>query len=1141
MPEMKAKITTMRIFSIFLSLAMLLGAAPSVGLAAASGGDDYAYYNFESRKNSENMASVRATDAKYVEKDGKLALERTTVEAELYISVKLDDCFTNKDGQPVIISVEYFDEGTGMFTIAYSGTNNTINGRHTNVEDIVYLENTGEWKTHDFYIEDITFDHSYYDGYDFRIGLWAESMGRSVENVYFHSIAVQKIPPKDMVLGAVESEYVGNIFGPGENKALTMDVENRTDSEFTGTVDYTVKDFYGMEVFTKSKDVTTAASDITTVDFDMNEIDKFGVYTLEASYKLKGTVDGEEHTFTDVQTGDFSYVNKVPHELKNERMNIGAHGTWYDMEETAILADWLGTESIRDEIRWRYVEQEKGNLSIPADNREFTGYVKERDMTTLQILAFGNWLYDGGTASAQMVAPETEDQLDAWERYCGFIAEYQKNMDLSKEFEVWNEYNINAFNNNDASAENYVEMTKRAARAVKAQIPDAKILGGGFAGTAVEYLRSLLELGIYDYVDGFSCHPYDWSGDFRNETFVAGMNQFKDAIDEYGGNKLIYLTELGINDGTKADTGVPTMEKASMIIQAYSLMVGEELADKWWWYDLIKDSANTTDQESNFGLVKAQSAVAGETKYAATPAYAVMTNMNCELTGAEPNGSILYDDDPELRAYRFKTRDNKDVATAWCGSEPKNVSFNLGCDTVDIYDLYGNYVETLHGDDGVFSFTLAEEPIYIKGDLRSFEKADNNAVTVEYLSGVVMSGQEITVPLNDTLGRDLTADVDLSEGGFELVENNGITNGSGAVTLKSTGVDGDFNIKYTFYEGDTAVGMQLSQFTVGQPVELEIVDFEQTSTIDDSCWRAIIKIRNITRSNTFDGVCEPVEGADPASGVNAVKFFDLDPGEEQTIYMNLPPQIKKRNTEVQYKITINGTDYFVGSRTNFQSAGYAYNKPNIDGVIDRNEWTGVWVTADQPENAYSLVAGTTWGGLQDVSFEFNTMWDEENLYMAVALEDNVFCNNEPIDTMWAGDCLQFAIEDQIGMGNNGNYVLDGMGRNSVFTEMAFAMLPTGPAIYRYKVINPSLTVGPVDMTNCKLAMVREGTTTFYEISIPWSEMFGEGYEVDPNRLYMFSAVANDNDGSGRWGYIEYNSGIAKEKDAMQFGKLRLTK
>ena len=40
---------------------------------------------------------------------------------------------------------------------------------------------------------------------------------------------------------------------------------------------------------------------------------------------------------------------------------------------------------------------------------------------------------------------------------------------------------------------------------------------------------------------------------------------------------------------------------------------------------------------------------------------------------------------------------------------------------------------------------------------------------------------------------------------------------------------------------------------------------------------------------------------------------------------------------------------------------------------------------------------------------------------------------------------------------------------------------------------------------------------------------------------MFSTVVNDNDGSGRWGYIEYNSGIAKYKDAKLFGKLRFTK
>lgn len=250
---MKAKITTMRIFSIFLILTMLFGMTSSVGYAQKNKDDTRAYYSFENARDRENVTSVRALEAKYVEKDGKLALERTTVEEELYISVKIDDSFTNNEGQPVILSIEYFDEGTGMFTVSYSGTHNTVNGRHTNAEDIVYLENTCEWKTHDFYIEDITFDHTFYEGYDFRIGLWSDTMGRSLENVYFHSFTIQKVPPKDMVLGDVESEYLGNIFGPNENKLLTMDVDNRTDAEFTGTVDYTVKNFYGTNCSLKQR------------------------------------------------------------------------------------------------------------------------------------------------------------------------------------------------------------------------------------------------------------------------------------------------------------------------------------------------------------------------------------------------------------------------------------------------------------------------------------------------------------------------------------------------------------------------------------------------------------------------------------------------------------------------------------------------------------------------------------------------------------------------------------------------------------------------------------------------------------------------------------------------------------------------
>ena len=714
-----------RMFSFILLLSMVLGMMPELSANSAADNSGYAECIFGDSDTRVNVESIELYNRTLVEKAGKKAIQRTPGTDDLYISMKLNDSFTNPEGQPVIISVEYFDEGHGSFTIAYSGTNNQYgNGRHSNAEDIVYQQDTGEWKTFDFYIDDITFDHSYYGGYDFRIGLWADNMGFSDENVYIHSIKVQKVPAKKLLWGEMVSEYQGNIFGPGENKLISMDVKNRADSELVGTVDYTVKNFDGNVMLKKSKDITVARTD-TAVTFDLNEIDRFGVYTLEAEYNLTGITDGEEQTFVFGQKCDFSYVNKVPNDIKNEKVNVQTHGTWYGTTAAATAADWLGVGSVRDEIRWRYVEQEKGKLSIPADNQEYINALRGKNVDFLLELAFGNWLYDGTTPDVQMIAPETEEQLNGWERYCGFVAETYK--DYIKNFEVWNEYNISPFNLQNASPENYVEMTKRAKRAVLEHIPDANIIGGGLAQVDVDYLKRILEAGIYDYVDGFSCHPYDWSGEFRNQMFIDDMKAFRAAIDAYGGNKLIYMTELGINDGTEVDTGVSTIEKAAMVIQAYSLMVGENLADRWWWYDLIKSSADTTDQETNFGLIKTGYNVDGETAYAATPAYAVMSGMNYMLTDAEVAGSVVYEDS-EMRAYRFHSRFGDDIATAWSTTGDRNINLDLGCDEVEIYDMYSNLIGTAQSSTGEYTFTVGNSPIYIRGDFTKFLRADGETL-----------------------------------------------------------------------------------------------------------------------------------------------------------------------------------------------------------------------------------------------------------------------------------------------------------------------------------------------------------------------------------------------------------------------------
>ena len=70
------------------------------------------------------------------------------------------------------VEVDYFDEGHGKFTITYDG----LTGNFTDGE-IVQLEDTGEWKTHTFYLYDAEFANGFLatgGAWDFRIGEWSE-------------------------------------------------------------------------------------------------------------------------------------------------------------------------------------------------------------------------------------------------------------------------------------------------------------------------------------------------------------------------------------------------------------------------------------------------------------------------------------------------------------------------------------------------------------------------------------------------------------------------------------------------------------------------------------------------------------------------------------------------------------------------------------------------------------------------------------------------------------------------------------------------------------------------------------------------------------------------------------------------------
>ncbi|HZG76170.1 MAG TPA: right-handed parallel beta-helix repeat-containing protein, partial [Paenibacillus sp.] len=211
---------------------------------------------------------------------------------------------------------------------------------------------------------------------------------------------------------------------------------------------------------------------------------------------------------------------------------------------------------------------------------------------------------------------------------------------------------------------------------------------------------------------------------------------------------------------------------------------------------------------------------------------------------------------------------------------------------------------------------------------------------------------------------------------------------------------------------------------------------------------------------------------------------------------------------------------------NFLAAAKSLVPPTVDG--DHSEWEDAMAFRLESEGQYKRVSGgtTPWGGLADLSGTGMAMWDDESFYLAAVIRDDVHRQTQTDGAAWMGDGIQFMIDPgrEEGPGSQG------------YSELLFALSDTGEIVkWRWA----SVSGRPIGaLTNSEAAIVRDGDMTRYEIRIPWSELLPEGEEA-PDSLIGFSFLANDDDGPGRHGWLEYMSGIGSGKNPALFGDLTL--
>ena len=90
-----------------------------------------------------------------------------------------------------------------------------------------------------------------------------------------------------------------------------------------------------------------------------------------------------------------------------------------------IIKD-LGAGHVRQEIKWEWVEQQKGVYEIPALSMDWVDKVTEAGLGIIMILDYGNELYDNPL------------DPDAFANYAAFMAERLKDYPIIA-YEIWNE------------------------------------------------------------------------------------------------------------------------------------------------------------------------------------------------------------------------------------------------------------------------------------------------------------------------------------------------------------------------------------------------------------------------------------------------------------------------------------------------------------------------------------------------------------------------------------------------------------------------------------------------------------------------------------------------------------------------------
>ncbi len=166
-----------------------------------------------------------------------------------------------------------------------------------------------------------------------------------------------------------------------------------------------------------------------------------------------------------------------------------------------------------------------------------------------------------------------------------------------------------------------------------------------------------------------------------------------------------------------------------------------------------------------------------------------------------------------------------------------------------------------------------------------------------------------------------------------------------------------------------------------------------------------------------------------------------------------------------------------------------------------------------------------WNGPEDLSATVYQAYDDEYYYFAAVVKDDMY--NQPYSgsAVYDGDGIQMAFDP----------LLERPVRYNANTyEYGLSLTPDGPEVYRWQA-GAGREIGLVRQAELKVIVKEEAGvfTVIYEAAIPFAELA----PMNPRSGgYGFNIIFNDNDMTGRDGWIGWTGGIGSSKNPSLFSE-----